>query len=97
VQGNHTVLQGKHTVSARIASVAAKTLNMPNLMTVISLSILVGTEVFGVALASGWAIAGLFELGATVSYVLMAIFSAAGIWAMTGFVRGALKAEPART
>jgi hypothetical protein len=77
--------------------VAAKTVNIPNLITVISLSILVGTEVFGVALASGWAIAGLFELGATVSYILMAIFSAGGVWAMAGFIKGALKAEPART
>lgn len=76
---------------------AARNLNLSNLVTVISLSILVGTEVFGVALASGWAIAGLFELGATVSYILMAIFSAAGVWAMIGFVRGALKVEPART
>lgn len=76
---------------------AAKTLNVSNLITVISLSILVGTEVFGVALASGWAIAGLFELGATISYILMAVFSAAGVWAMIGFVKGALKVEPART
>lgn len=75
---------------------AAKKLNISNLVTVISLSILVGTEVFGVALASGWAIAGLFELGATVSYILMAIFSAVGVWAMAGFIRGALKVEPVR-
>lgn len=76
---------------------AATKLNTSNLITVISLSILVGTEVFGVALASGWAIAGLFELGAAVSYVLMAIFSAVGVWALAGFIKGALRVEPART
>ena len=31
-------------------------------VTIVSLAILVGTELFGVALAAGWAIAGLFEL-----------------------------------
>lgn len=71
----------------------ARGLNQADLLTIVSLTILVGTEVFGVALVAGWAIAGLFELGATVSYVLMALFSALGLWAMVGFVRGALKAE----
>ena len=68
---------------------ATKTLNVSNLITVISLSILVGTEVFGVALASGWAIAGLFELGATISYVLMAIFSAVQAF-LTSMIVGAV-------
>lgn len=68
----------------------------PSLLTVISLVILVGTEVFGVALVSGWAIAGLFELGAVVSYVLMAVFSVAAAWAMMHFTRGAMKIEHRR-
>ena len=33
--------------------------------TIVSVMILVGAEVFGVALAAGWAIAGLFEGGAS--------------------------------
>ena len=37
--------------------------NWRNLITIISIMILIGTEVFGVAIAAGWAIAGLFELG----------------------------------
>jgi hypothetical protein len=46
-------------------------LNLKNLTTVIAVGILVGTEVFAVALAAGWAIAGLFELGDTVALILM--------------------------
>ena len=34
-------------------------------ITIMSVMILVGTEVFGVAFAAGWAIAGLLELGST--------------------------------
>ena len=34
-----------------------------NLITIVSVLILIGTEVFGVALAAGWALAGIFELG----------------------------------
>ena len=41
-----------------------------NLITVVSVLILIGTEVFGVALAGGWAIAGLFELGDVFAYIL---------------------------
>lgn len=71
-------------------------LKTKNLWTVISVMILVGTEVFAVALAAGWAIAGLFELGDTVSYVLMAIFSAGGLYLMAGFWQKAVTVEPIR-
>ena len=65
-----------------------------NLVTVVSLMILVGTEVFGVALAAGWAIAGLFELGDTIGYVLMALFGVAGLWLMWSFWKKAVSIEP---
>ncbi len=68
--------------------------NWRNLITIISVLILVGTEVFGVALAGGWAVAGLFELGDTVAYVLMALFSGLGLWAMLGLWRNAVAVEP---
>ncbi|KAA2236700.1 hypothetical protein [Salinarimonas soli] len=58
--------------------------------------ILIGTEVFGVAVAAGWAIAGLFELGDTVSYVLMLLFSGLGAWAMVVLWRRAVQVEPIR-
>ena len=52
-------------------SMAAGRTNWSNVIMVISLAILIAVEIFGVALASGWALAGLFELGHVVAYVLM--------------------------
>jgi uncharacterized membrane protein YfcA len=63
------------------------------LVTLISVTVLIGTEVFAVALASGWAIAGLFELGDVVSYVLMGLFSALGAYIMLRFVQNARQVE----
>ncbi len=68
--------------------------NRQNLVTVVSALILVGTEVFGVAIAAGWAIAGLFELGQQVGYVLMVLFSIIGVWAMWSFWKRAITIEP---
>jgi hypothetical protein len=65
-------------------------------LTLISLSILVGTEVFAVALAAGWAVGGLFELGSTITYGLMAVFSAAGAYIMLRFVQNAVAVENGR-
>ncbi|HEV2604207.1 MAG TPA: hypothetical protein VGU24_11155 [Microvirga sp.] len=67
-----------------------------NLITIVSVLILVGTEVFGVALAGGWAIAGLFELGEIAAYVLMVLFSLLGLYAMAALWRSAVKVEPIR-
>jgi hypothetical protein len=67
-----------------------------NLVTVVSVVILIGTEVFGLALAGGWAIAGLFELGETFGYVLMGLFSLLGAYAMLALWRNAVTVEPIR-
>ena len=75
---------------------ASKGLRWGNLLTVISVMILIGAEVFGLAVAAGWAIAGLFELGDTVGYGLMAIFSLFGIYAMLMLWRRAVQVEPLR-
>lgn len=72
---------------------AARRTNWRNLIMVISLGILIAVELFGVALASGWALAGLFELGAVVSYVLMALFSLLAGYAMVNLMRRVLKIE----
>jgi len=73
-----------------------KGLRWDNLLTVISVMILVGAEVFGVAIAAGWAIAGLFELGDTISYALMVLFSLLGLYAMAVLWRRAVEVEPIR-
>jgi hypothetical protein len=65
-----------------------------NLITIVSVLILIGTEVFGVALSAGWAIAGLFELGETMAYVLMGLFSLLGLYAMLALWRSSVRVEP---
>ena len=70
--------------------------NRRNLITIISVLILIGTEVFGVALAGGWAIAGLFELGDVAAYILMGLFSLLGLYAMVALWRNSVAVEPIR-
>ena len=71
-------------------------MNWVNLLTVVSVLILIGTEVFGVALAAGWALAGLFELGDTVGHVLMGLFSLAALYVCYLLWRRAVEIEPIR-
>ncbi len=65
------------------------------MFTVISVTVLVGTEIIGAALAGGWALAGAFELGEPFAYALMAIFGAGGLALLSMFVRSALRVEGA--
>ncbi|ACL56821.1 conserved hypothetical protein [Methylobacterium nodulans ORS 2060] len=67
-----------------------------NLVTLISIMVLVGTEVFGVAVAAGWAIAGLFELGDLVGHILMGAFSLIALYIMVQLWRRASSIEPIR-
>lgn len=68
--------------------------NWRNLITIVSIMILIGTEVFGVAIAAGWAIAGLFELGDIVGYILMGLFSLFGAWILLNLWRRCTTVEP---
>jgi hypothetical protein len=72
----------------------AKSTNLRNLITVISIMILVGAELFGVAISAGWAIAGLFELGDIVSYVLMGLFSLLALYFLVNLWRRCVAVEP---
>lgn len=72
-------------------------INTRNFTTIICAAILIGTEVFGLAFAAGWAIAGIFELGDVVQYVLMGLFSLGGLYIMARFVQMANKVEPIRS
>ena len=71
-------------------------LNWGNLLTVISVMVLIGTEVIGVALAGGWALAGLFELGDTVGNALMGVFSLLALYVLYVLWRQATQIEPIR-
>jgi hypothetical protein len=65
------------------------------MFTVISVTVLVGTEIIGAALAGGWAFAGFLGLGPTLTYALMAVLSAGGLALLGMFVRSALRVEGA--
>lgn len=72
---------------------AARRTNWRNLIMVVSLGILIAVQLFGVALASGWALAGLFELGPIISYALMAVFSGFAAYGMLNLMRRVIKVE----
>lgn len=68
--------------------------NSRNLVTIISVAILVGTEILGAALALGWAVGGLMELGPTLTNGLIGICLLAGAYVIWRFVRHAMTVEP---
>ncbi len=65
-----------------------------HVLTVLSVTILIGAEVFGAAFAASWALSTLLELGGLGAQVLGVIFVACGIVIMVQFVRSAHKIEP---
>ena len=75
---------------------AKRRINFKNLLTLASVAILVGVEFLGVAVAAGWALAGLFGLGQTLETVLMTAFGALGVYALFVFMRRAITVEPLR-
>jgi hypothetical protein len=76
------------------ASPAKGTIIWPNTITVISAAILIGTEIIGAGLATGWAVAGFFGLGDIGAYALEAIFGAGALAVVVAFVRTAARVEP---
>ena len=71
-------------------------MNARNAITITSMMVLVGTEVFAVAIAAGWALAGIFDLGDRVGHVLMGLFSLCAVWIMIQLWRRATSIEPLR-
>jgi len=66
----------------------------PNVITVVSATILIGAEVFGAAFAGGWALSILIGLEGMASHILQAVLLVIGIFVMTAFVRAAQRVEP---
>jgi len=66
----------------------------PNVITVVSATILIGAEVFGAAFAGGWALAILFGLDDTGAHLIQAVLFALGVLVMVAFVRAAQRVEP---
>lgn len=73
---------------------AEKRFNRSNALAVICAAILVGTEILAAALALGWAVGGLMELGREVTLALIGVSLTLGLYVTFLFVRNAMKAEP---
>jgi hypothetical protein len=69
-------------------------INWPNLVTVASAAILVGTMIFGLAYATGWALGGFLSLGDAGAYFFEATFMLLAAAAMLAFLKSAIAAEP---
>lgn len=75
---------------------ASASIKPRSLVTILSIMVLVGVEVFAVAIAAGWALAGIFELGDTVGHILMVLFSLMALYIMVQLWRRATSIEPIR-
>jgi hypothetical protein len=75
---------------------ASKPINWTNFLTLMSVAVLVGTEIIGTAWAAGWALGGWFQLSDTFSRILEVLFILFGLTALFYFMRQALKYEPIR-
>ena len=73
---------------------AGRKINSTHLTTLISVTILVGTEILAAALAGAWALGGLLDLGNTVTNGLVVLGLAGGLWAVWKFYQLAQRNEP---
>ncbi len=65
-----------------------------DLLTIVSLAILVGTEILGAALALGWAIGSMYELPDMWRWGIIAVCLAVGAYVIYRFMQNAVKLEP---
>jgi uncharacterized membrane protein len=78
------------------AAAPAKPINWLNVSTLVSVAILVGTELIGAGAAAGWAIGGLFGLGETISHVLQVFLILCALVGLFYFLRAAAAHETLR-
>ncbi len=71
-------------------------INWTNAMTLVSVAILVGTELVGAGSAAGWAIGGLFQIGDAATHGLEAVLIVLALVGLFYFLRAALSHEPIR-
>jgi hypothetical protein len=72
-------------------------INWRNALTVVSVAVLVGTELVGLTWAAGWALGGLFQLPPVISAAFEVFGVLIGVVLVYYFVRAALRVEPIRT
>ncbi len=75
---------------------AVKPINWTNTRTLVSVAILVGTELIGAAAAAGWAIGGLFGFGQPLTHLLEGALILLALVGLYYFLRAALAHEPIR-
>lgn len=75
---------------------AATPVNWTNATTLLSVAVLVGTELVGAGAAAGWAIGGLFQLGEGITHVLEVVLVLSALTGLFYFLRAALAHEPIR-
>ncbi len=78
------------------ATASLKPINWLNVSTLVSVAILVGTELIGAGFAAGWAIGGLFALGETITRVLEAVLVVGALTGLYYFLRAATAHEKLR-
>jgi hypothetical protein len=72
----------------------ARIINWGNLTTIVSVCILVGTELVGMSWAAGWALGGLFGLAPAIARGVEIVFALSGFVGLFYFMRAAIKVEP---
>jgi hypothetical protein len=79
------------------APAAPSSINWTNALTLISVGVLVGTELLGAGVAAGWAIGGLFQIGEAFTLALEVAFVRLAVFGLAAFLRAALRHEPIRS
>ena len=74
----------------------ARPINWTNATTLLSVAVLVGTELVGAGGAAGWAIGGLFQLGDLLTHALEVALIALALAGLFYFLRAAIAHEPIR-
>jgi hypothetical protein len=78
------------------AAAPLKPINWLNISTLVSVAILVGTELIGAGAAAGWAIGGLFGLGPMLTHGLEVVLVLCALVGLFYFLRAATAHETLR-
>ena len=71
-------------------------INWTHVSTLVSVAILVGTELVGASWAAGWALGGIFQLDPLISRIFEIVFGLIGFVGLYYFMRTAIRHEPVR-
>ncbi|MBA4790055.1 MAG: hypothetical protein H2042_10195 [Rhizobiales bacterium] len=74
---------------------AASSARGGHMLTVASATLFVGIQAIATAVAAGWAVAGLFNLGDIGEYGLMGLFTLPALYATYRYARSAARTEAA--